>query len=404
MPPRRRRSGRRLAPSGWASWSLPRGRARRTVAIASGALLAVVAVVLGLVGWLALLYPLSAAGHVGRTATVELVATDGPDEVARKLADAGLVDSPWLFATYVRLVRAHERLRAGRHRLRPGLTVRQTLERIAIGYGRPTVRVTIPEGATRFEVARRMAEAGVGREDEWLEVTADDSLLALVGVREIARHRAEHRGVRASLEGYLFPDTYELRLDGPPRLAVERMVRTWKRRVEPLVASLSADGAAQQLDLHARVTLASIVEREARVAAERPVIAGVFLNRLFQSHSADNRVPRRLQADPTVAYGCLAAPDRSASCEGFVQRVTPSMTAARDNPYSTYAFDGLPPGPIASPGAAAIRAVLEPARHAYLYFVAIGGGRHRFSRTLEDHNRAVRESGPARGGVRKETP
>ena len=242
----------------------------------------------------------------------------------------------------------------------------------------------------------------MGRPSAWIDASADDALLALVGVRDHARHRAEHRGVRATLEGYLFPDTYDVRLDATPASVLESMVRTWKRRAGPLARAIAQRNAPGALDPHAFVTLASIVEREARVADERAVIAGVFLNRMFAPQSADNRVPRRLQADPTVSYGCLAAPERSPSCAGFSGRVTPTMTAARDNPYSTYAFEGLPPGPIANPGVAALRAVLEPGRHDYLYFVAIGGGRHRFSRSLDAHNRAVRESGP--GQVNSRTP
>lgn len=340
-----------------------------------------------------LVYPLGDAAATSRGGIVVLDARESADEIAEKLAAAGLIDRPRVFATYVRLVGAHERLRAGRHHLRPGLTVRQTLERIAVGYGRPAARVTIPEGATRFDVARLFSTAGVGSLQAWLDATADDGLLEDVGVRSIARHRAEHRGVSATMEGYLFPDTYEVRLDATPASLVQMMVRTWKRRAARWVASIETRNDSR-LDLHAHVILASIVEREARIADEQPVIAGVFLNRMFQPQSTDNQVPRRLQADPTVAYGCLAAPERSPSCEGFDQRVTPRMTAARDNPYSTYAFEGLPPGPIASPGLAALHAVLEPRRHDYLYFVAIGGGRHRFSRTLDAHNRAVKQSGP----------
>jgi UPF0755 protein len=122
------------------------------------------------------------------------------------------------------------------------------------------------------------------------------------------------------------------------------------------------------------------------VAEERPTIAGVFMNRLT---SPDFR-PHRLQADPTVAYGCLVARDRIPSCAGFDgKRITPAMVRDPDNPYSTYRIEGLPPGPISNPGLSALEAALAPAQHEYFYFVTHGGGRHHFTRTLEEHNQRV---------------
>jgi UPF0755 protein len=138
---------------------------------------------------------------------------------------------------------------------------------------------------------------------------------------------------------------------------------------------------------HDVLILASIVEKEARVPEERPVIAGVFLNRL----RSETFLPRRrLQADPTAAYGCLADPTCAPSCAGWNGRsITRRMLQDPANPYNTYRREGLPPGPIANPGLPSIRAVLEPERHDYLYFVVKGGGRHHFSETIEEHDRAV---------------
>jgi UPF0755 protein len=121
------------------------------------------------------------------------------------------------------------------------------------------------------------------------------------------------------------------------------------------------------------------------VPEERPVIAGVFLNRLRDPKWK----PRRLQADPTVAYGCAVLPSMPA-CQGFDgRRITRAMLLDASNPYNTYRLDGLPPGPIANPGLSSLRAVLVPAHHEYYYFVAVGGGRHRFSRSLEEHHLAT---------------
>src|SRR5690606_9787343 len=134
---------------------------------------------------------------------------------------------------------------------------------------------------------------------------------------------------------------------------------------------------------HEVVVLASVVEKEAAVADERPIIAGVFLNRL---RSETFRPRRRLQADPTVSYGCLAEPEGARSCARFDGRITGAMRDAPRISYCSYRNEGLPPGPIANPGLAAITAVLDPTRHNYLYFVARGGRRHHFSATLDAHN------------------
>ena len=126
------------------------------------------------------------------------------------------------------------------------------------------------------------------------------------------------------------------------------------------------------------------MEKEARVPSEQPLIAGVFLNRLRDPAFK----PKRLQADPTVAYGCVVQPNLPSCAQFDGRRVTRTMTGDPNNPYNTYRHAGLPPGPIANPGLGALRAVLAPAVHDYLYFVASGAGAHAFSRTLADHNEA----------------
>src|SRR5262249_12349151 len=133
------------------------------------------------------------------------------------------------------------------------------------------------------------------------------------------------------------------------------------------------------------VTLASMVEKEAAVDEERPLVASVFFNRLRDPAFT----PKRLQSDPTSAYGCLTVPDIG-SCRSYAGRVTPEMNADDTNPYSTYRHDGRPPGPIANPGEKSILAVLAPAESRFLYFVARGEGRHTFSETYAQHSEAIR--------------
>jgi UPF0755 protein len=236
-------------------------------------------------------------------------------------------------------------------------------------------RVTIPEGFSRFEIAARLASRGVCGERELLAATTDRALLA------------ELRVSSDSAEGWLFPDTYDLPRGTPADEVVRRLVARFRERAGPVID----DGLRSGLSERDVVTLASIVEREAVARDEQPIIAGVFANRMRDP----TFVPHRLQSDPTVAYGCLAATPPPPTCpqrtSPHLPRVTHAMTTDALNPYNTYRIEGLPPGPIASPGLDALRAAAHPASHAYLYFVARGHGRHAFSRTLAEHNTHVDE-------------
>ncbi len=130
-----------------------------------------------------------------------------------------------------------------------------------------------------------------------------------------------------------------------------------------------------------------MVEKEAAVDEERPVIAGVFLNRLRDPSFK----PKRLESDPTASYGCLVSPEKAPSCSTFAGKATAAIEHDADNPYSTYTHEGLPPGPISNPGAKSIEAAMAPAASHYFFFVARGGGRHTFSETYDAHAAAVRE-------------
>ena len=199
-------------------------------------------------------------------------------------------------------------------------------------------------------------------------------------------------GVEANnAEGYLFPDTYAFDDQTRPRRVVERMLANWTRRYEEIERDHAE--ALAKLDgwsTHDIVTLASIVEEEAAVSSERRRIAGVFENRL----SSRKFLPRRrLQADPTVQYGCVAEPEAAPSCDDYEGEITREMLDDPENPYNTYRHSGLPPGPISNPGKAALVAVIDPEDHGYYYFVARGQKRHHFSKTLRQHNIAVRRNG-----------
>lgn len=295
--------------------------------------------------------------------------------VAAALKQAGLVQDENLFAIYAWAMGAESRLRAGRIMFRDDMTSRALLQRAADGYGQTVVRVTLPEGWNRFDMAERLAEWDVVERDAFLAACEDPALLSELGLQA------------PSAEGFLFPDTYEFLDRSNASSVVRKLVTTAFFRFRPVLEAGADSMALSELGLGraGAVTLASIVEKEAALARERPVIAGVFLNRLRDPDFS----PRRLQADPTVAYGCLVQAALE-SCQNFDgRRVTRRMTSDVANRYNTYRHDGLPPGPICNPGVSSLRAVLAPARHEFFYFVAQGDGSHAFSADLTKHNEAV---------------
>jgi UPF0755 protein len=240
------------------------------------------------------------------------------------------------------------------------------------------VTVTIPEGFHRYAIAERLANSGVCDRESFLRVTEDPAM----------RRALQVDG--PTLEGYLFPDTYEFSRPTPCSSVARTMVENWRKRTVPLLTHHSKGVTSVRETLgwgiHEIVTLASIVEKEARIAEERPMIAEVFLNRM----RSPSFTPKRLQTDPSVAYGCLQTPAPASCRDGLEKAITKEMLLDATNRYNTYRFEGLPPGPIANPGAASMRAVLAPSHHQYFYFVAKGDGSHAFSKTLQAHNEAVR--------------
>jgi UPF0755 protein len=283
--------------------------------------------------------------------------------IARELEDEGLIRSQLGFRILARISGRAGGLRAGEYALSPTLAADQVLDRLTRGTVM-THRVALPEGLTLREIAARFEEAGLVSADEFIAVTTDPTLPVLLGVDG------------TTLEGYLFPETYELAKGLAAReiarLMVEQFQRVW-RRIEPLAS-------AKALSMRDVVVLASIVEKETGAPGERPMVAAVFHNRLKRG--------MRLETDPSVIYGI---PD----FDGNLRRV---HLEDESNPYNTYRISGLPPGPIANPGELALRAVVEPAKSDYLFFVARNDGTHKFSRTYREHVNAVNRY--QRGGAK----
>lgn len=250
-------------------------------------------------------------------------------------------------------------LQAGEYRFEGPRTTVEVLEKLV--RGEVLLRqVTVIEGLTLEETARALAEAGFGREDAFLVAMRDPSPIADLDPE------AE------TLEGYLFPETYAFARGASEREVVATMVRTFREALERNVRPLLDDDRPWTVrDL---VTVASLVEKEAKVDEERPLIAAVYVNRL----EAD----MGLYADPTVIY----ALKRRDAWDGNLTRQHLEL----DSPYNTYRYGGLPPGPIASPGLGSLRAAAEPADVPHLYFVSRNDGTHVFARTLREHNANVR--------------
>ena len=275
-------------------------------------------------------------------------------QIADQLAQAGVIGDAGRFVRLVRWRDTARQLKAGEYEFAAAATPRQVLERLVAG-DVIKVRLTVPEGFTLREIAARVAAAGLGGATQFLQLATDPAYAGRLGIKA------------ATLEGYLFPETYIVSTATGADELLRAMVAQFNRQLTPeLIAAAGAHG----LDRHALVTLASIVQKEAGSEEEMPLIAAVFHNRL--------RRGMRLQADPTVIYGI----------RGFDGNLT-RRHLQTPTPYNTYTRKGLPPGPIASPGRAALRAAAVPAKSEALYFVARGDGSHEFNTTLTAHNRAV---------------
>jgi len=276
--------------------------------------------------------------------------------VSDTLAAHEVIRWPRLFRLYVRLKDADSRLKAGTYDLPRGAGWSEALEALLAGRV-VTVAVTIPEGWAITEIALRIAPVIESPADSIVRRLLDPTFADSLGAPG------------PNLEGYLFPETYRFAQGVPlERVATELLQRYQAVWTPERRAALDSIGMTER----EIITLASIVQAEARWEEEMVLISAVFHNRL--------RRPMRLQADPTVQY----------ALESRQRRLLFShIDSVAEDPYNTYTHDGLPPGPIGSPGTAAIDAALHPASVPYLYFVAREDGHHEFSRTLREHNRNI---------------
>jgi UPF0755 protein len=275
-------------------------------------------------------------------------------EIARLLHKGGVIADTRKFYLLCLLTKSGPKLQAGEYAFSSLSTPGHILDQIV--QGKVLLhRVTVPEGSTLAEVASIIEEAGLASAKSVMDLAANRSCIHGLDLKT------------ASLEGYLFPETYYFPRTQSERSILESMVRQFRLHFP---AEWQEQARQRGLSIHEVVIMASIVEKEAVVDSERAVIAGVFFNRL--------RMHMPLQSDPTAVYDL---PD-------FTGPITREHLQRR-SPYNTYRNRGLPVGPICNPGASSIKAVLYPENVPYLYFVSNNDGTHRFSTTLDEHNRAV---------------
>ncbi len=275
-------------------------------------------------------------------------------EVARLLGEQRVIRSPFAFNLLARLRREQGALKAGQFRFAPHQTESEILSEIVSGGSQVAVWVTIPEGYTAREIAHELAERSLGTEDSYAEYFMSHSL-DLPGSRT------------RTLEGVLFPDTYLVPTGASPAAVAKILTDEFLRRLP-----VDAERKAKRLGLNVAqvVTLASLIEREAKADDERRLMAGVYYNRL--------RIGMPLEVDATIEYTFAHHKD-----------VITAADLARDSPYNTYKQTGLPPTPIANPGRPSLLAAFDPEPSQYLFYVYKGDGHHAFSRTLAEHNANV---------------
>ena len=297
-------------------------------------------------------------GFEGTEQFVEIPMGASTAAIGRQLADAGVVRDEWVFRAAVWWSGRARALQAGEYRFEGAATPLEVVTRIADGrvFGRP---LTFPEGLTLTEMAEIFEMRGFG--------PAKAFLTAARNTKRVSDLDPDAR----DLEGYLFPDTYALSRTATAEEVVGLMVE----RFRSVWAEVSDGRDLKGMTVREVMALASLVEKETAAPEERPVVAAVYRNRLERRMG--------LQADPTVVY----ALSKAGRYTGNIRKADLDI----DSPYNTYRFPGLPPGPIAAPGRAAIEAALEPATVPYLYFVSRNDGTHVFAETLTQHNANVQK-------------
>jgi UPF0755 protein len=351
---------------------------RIALAIVLGSLL-IVGVVAGVMVSRALAYPESNHRGAGKDVELEIKSGMSFPAIATLLAEKGLIDKPSWFRIYAMWQGDTTNVKTGKYMIKDNLAPRQVLAILVAGVKEVATKVTLPEGKNMLEFFDLLAAGKVAKAPELEALARDKDFLGRHGI------------TGDTVEGYLFPDTYEFRVNEKPAVVLQRLITRHQEVWNELLAKHPRDAAKIKDKLgwtdRDLLTMASIVEKEAVDPAERPRIAQVFINRLATA----SWKPKRLETDPTIRYGCMVPVQKSAACQQWDRRDRLHRAQLDDkaNPYNTYQHEGLPPGPIANPGKGSIEAVLAPDGSDYFYFVAKDARNHAFARTLAEHQRNV---------------
>ncbi|NLC12349.1 MAG: endolytic transglycosylase MltG [Firmicutes bacterium] len=303
---------------------------------------------------------------IGKQVSVDIPLGSSTTAVGEILEKENIIPNSFLFRVFVHVKGLDGQLKAGRYSFSPFMSLNDIVHLLTKGvlYS-PGLRFTMPEGVTIDVIQAILEEKGLVTAEQFKETVRDEKW-----AKEFAFLPSPDSQESISyLEGYLFPDTYEVAEGASCEDIVRLMLKQFEKVYFP---DFDARAKELQLSVHQVVTLASIIEREGKVDEERPIISSVFHNRLFREQ------PMLLQSCATVQYAL-----------GETKPVLTEQDLAVDSPYNTYLYAGLPPGPIGAPGRASLEAALFPANTDYLYFVSKedGSGSHYFSTTLEEHNR-----------------
>lgn len=292
--------------------------------------------------------------YTGPDKTFVVKSGDTFGRVNQRLFEEGLIPDKRLFHYYAKYKGVMTRFRAGSFTITKGSNLTQVLDTLVNGQPNLT-SITIPEGKNMYEIARLIEAAGISTEKDFLDAVKNPDLISQLSIQA------------SSLEGYLYPETYRFAPNTSAKSVAKSMIDLFNERTKEIEFNHPF------LNKHQVIILASVVEKETGAKIERPTIAGVFTNRLKKR--------MRLQSDPTTVYGIWSR------YKGNIRKAD----LLELTPYNTYKIPALPQGPISNPSLAAIKAVLDPEEHSYLYFVSKNDGTHVFSKTYEDHERAVED-------------
>ncbi|WP_374018159.1 endolytic transglycosylase MltG [Paenibacillus thiaminolyticus] len=310
-----------------------------------------------------------------REITVTIEPGTGTSSIASRLEAEGVIKNALIFKGYLKYKNEGSRFQAGTYAFYPGVTHDEIIARLNQGDVVPDkmIRFTIPEGYTVAQIADKLADEGYVNKDTFLKLT--DDIAWLSGQSGLAAQIPADDSIKHSLEGYLFPETYEMKEGSSEKEIILRMLGEMEQQLNGILPDWETELKNKSLTLHQWLTAASLIEREVVVEEERPLVAGVIFNRIDQG--------MRLQIDATVQYALDKPKERLYYKDLDIE-----------SPYNTYQIDGLPPGPIASPSSASLVAAIWPESTDYLFYVTKKDGSytHLFAKTYEEHLKNIEKS------------